>query len=240
MTWKNKVNKLLNCILYLIIGFTLGYFIFGFTNNIEHVVIDTVAIKEERDITPTVEDLKKEELLEKRKEKIIYVDAGHGFDLLEYGTGDIYGSTAEGAFGEAEYTALISKDVEKRLKEEGYTVKTIEDLKLNGVKGNRESFGNKGRYELFMASNCDMMIQMHYDDSEDISLSGGHVIYGDSSFGSRKLAQSIVHNWQIQGLRLNDMYYDTDYVSRREDLTVYNKLSDRPIILVECGFGAKK
>ena len=33
---------------------------------------------------------------------------------------------------------------------------------------------------------------------------------------------------------------DTDYIARRNDLTVYNKVSDRPIILVECGFGAKE
>ena len=235
-----RLNKILNCMLYIIIGLVIGFVLFGPREIIERVTIDTVAIKEKRDITPPVEDLTRQNLLDKRAEKIIYVDAGHGFDLIEYGYSGEYGSTTEGAVGEAEYAALITEDVIKRLEEDGYTVMRIEDLWYNGKRGNRKSFGNSGRYNLFMHSDCDMMIQMHYDDAEDISLSGGHVIYGENSFGSRKLAEGIIHNWKLQGLRLNEQYVESDYVSRRQDLTVYSTVSDRPIILVECGFGARE
>ena len=142
--------------------------------------------------------------------------------------------------GEADYAALLATLLEERLELEGYQVKSIEDLWYDGKKGSRELFGNSGRYNLFINSDCSMMIQIHYDDSDNLSLSGGHIIYGSTSYGSKDLAECIIHNWKIEGLRLNEQYVDTDYIARRNDLTVYNKVSDRPIILVECGFGAKE
>ena len=237
---KNKIKEILISLGYILLGFVIGFLVFGPREIIETVIIDTVELKETREVTPSVMDLTRNDLLNARRSKLIYVDAGHGFDLETHGYTGEKGSTTEGEIGEAEYAALLSEDLIKRLEEEGYTVKRIEDLWLKGERGDRESFGNKGRYDLFVNSKCDMMIQIHYDDSEDLSLSGGHVIYGDKSFGSKKLAEGVIHNWKIQGLRLNNQYENTDYISERTDLTVYSKVSNKPIILVECGFGARE
>lgn len=223
----------------ILLGLLIGYLV-GKRKVVEEVTIDNIAIKENRAPEYDISKMEKEEILEERSNKIIYVDAGHGYNIEKYGRTGEYGGTTEGAKGEADYAALLATLLEERLELEGYQVKSIEDLWYDGKKGSRELFGNSGRYNLFINSDCSMMIQIHYDDSDNLSLSGGHIIYGSTSYGSKDLAECIIHNWKIEGLRLNEQYVDTDYIARRNDLTVYNKVSDRPIILVECGFGAKE
>lgn len=229
-------RKYIYCIL---LGILIGYLV-GKRKVVEEVIIDNIAIKENRETEYDIGEMEKEDILEERSHKIIYVDAGHGYNIEKYGRKGTYGGTTEGANGEADYAALLATLLEERLEIEGYQVKSIEDLLYDGKKGSRELFGNSGRYNLFVNSDCSMMIQIHYDDSDDLSLSGGHIIYGSTSYGSKDLAECIIHNWKIEGLRLNEQYVDTDYIARRNDLTVYNKVSDRPIILVECGFGANE
>lgn len=168
---------------------------------------------------------------------IIYVDAGHGFDVETYDKRWKYGFAEFGAIGEADYVEELSLLLKERLQEEGYKVKLLSDFEIDGVQASREFVGNTGRRDLFKNSNCNVMIQLHYDASDDITCRGGHVIYSPMSVGSEKLARCIIQEFKYNNLRLNSMYDKSDYVSKRDGLAVYNRFINKPLVLVECGYG---
>lgn len=174
----------------------------------------------------------------KRHEKKIYLDAGHGFNLELYGKNNLYGFCTEGAFGEADYAQKIVDQLTIILENNGYQVYHIDDLYLNEVQGNRESFGNCGRKELFKNSDADIMIQIHYDYNENSQYSGGHIIYSDNSKNSYQLAYSIINELIQNQYRLNDCYKNTSYLSDRNELSLYSGSLNKPAILIECGFGS--
>ena len=168
--------------------------------------------------------------------KTIYVDAGHGCRYRQGSPGP-YGWTTVGANGEADYAEEIRIQLSDALNAKGYTVKAITDLTYNGVQGSREEFGNKGRVLLMMNNPVDMCIQIHYDDSINVSSTGGHIIYGSTSQGSMKLAQGIATAFAAHNIRINSNY-PGGISDRAGNLAVYSTSTSKPFILVECGFGA--
>lgn len=168
---------------------------------------------------------------------IIYIDAGHGCLNNSYKINKAFGFTSEGAKGEAEYVLSFSEDLIERLKDEDkYTIYDIGDISLRGVSGSRELFGNSARIDGFIKSDADIMIQIHYDDSNDKTLSGGHIIMNSTMGDSEILARLIVEEMRENELRINDEYYE-DGLSNRWDLTLLSRRTKKIVLLIELGYG---
>ena len=143
---------------------------------------------------------------------------------------------ALGAEGEAAYTSAFTKYyIQSSSHIKGMNVKSISDLSLKGVQGSNALFGNSGRSQLFNASDCDIMIQFHYDKVTEESTNGGHVIYSNNSKDSIILAFCIATAMKANGCRMND-YYPLN-ISERHELSSYNKALNKPLVLIELGMG---
>lgn len=231
------IRKILEIIVYISLGIAFGLFITLATTKPDNTVYtyDLVINNVSENNVEVVE----EEVNSVSLKPIIYVDAGHGFDIDMYGKNWKYGFAEYGAVGESRYVQELALLLRERLEQEGYTVKFLSDFYVYEGKASRDFIGNTGRRDLFSASNCDMMIQLHYDASDDITSRGGHIIYSPKSLGSELLASCIVDEFKVRKLRLNEMYKETNYISKRDNLSVYNKLTYKPLILVECGYGCE-
>ncbi len=169
----------------------------------------------------------------------IYVDAGHGCDFNSSGGENPYGFTSEGAEGEALYAGgfcnhlINSFNYTDRYEAAGISAFTLPD----GTQGDRGLFGNTGRRDLFINSDCDIMIQIHYDCSSDPNDTGGHVIYSHNSKDSAFLARCIAGKMEENGLRLLNRI--DGHVSERHELSIYQQPTSKPIILIEVGFGTQ-
>jgi len=172
----------------------------------------------------------------KAKTFSIYADAGHGCLYQTAQTKGPLGFAAVGASGEAAYTSAFTQYYIQATNMAGTAkVKAISDLKLNGVQGSNLTFGNTGRTKLFNASNCDAMIQFHYDKVTTDSTGGAHVIYSNNSANSIMLAYCIATAMKSAGCRMND-YYPMN-ISERHELSTYSVPTSKPIVLIELGMG---
>ena len=169
----------------------------------------------------------------------IYVDAGHGCKYTSSESENPYGFTSTGAEGEALYAGgfanhlINSFNHTDRYEAVGISALTHPD----GTVGDREIFGNSGRRELFVASDYDIMIQIHYDFSQKPEDTGGHVIWSKNSKDSGILAYKIAKAMEDNGLRLCERV--ENHISERNELTIYQEYTDKPIILIEVGFGTE-
>lgn len=169
----------------------------------------------------------------------IYVDAGHGCLYNSSSDENPYGFTTKGAAGEALYVGgfanhlINSFNYTDRYKAVGISALSLPD----GTVGDRELFGNSGRRELFMASDYDIMIQIHYDASDNPYDTGAHVVYSVTSKDSAFLARCIARKMAENGIRMNARY--DGGVSERHELSLYQEPTTKPMILIEVGFGKK-
>ncbi len=167
----------------------------------------------------------------------IYVDAGHGCAYQSSGEAGPYGFTSCGANGEALYVGGFSNHLINSFNHtDRYEAAGISALSLpDGTVGDRELFGNTGRRDLFMYSDYDIMMQIHYDYSGDSHDTGGHIIWSHNSKDSGVLARCIANRMEENGLRLLDRV--DDHISERHELSIYQEPTNKPIILIEVGFG---
>ena len=174
------------------------------------------------------------------KKPSIYIDAGHGCRINGIDLNATFGWTTEGAVGEADYTKMFSAKLIDALKSQtDYDIYEIDDMELYGIKGSRELFGNSARRDSFNESDCDILIQIHYDDDTSKTISGGHIIYNSNIKNSYLLSKCILEKMEKYKCRINYDYYENG-LSDRNDIAMlsYNK-GEKPIILLELGFGAK-
>lgn len=237
----NKHFSIIEKIVYMLVGASLALWVSYFISNKD---VETCIVEPDDSIEFCSIDVVDNEIEETQIELnhslyTVYVDAGHGFDTKTYDKSWKYGFAEFGAVGEADYVFGLSNLLVDELKKQGYNVKTLSDFEIDGKKASREFVGNSGRRDLFIDSDCNIMIQLHYDASDDITCRGGHVIYSPMSLGSECLAYSIVRQFQLDNLRLNERYAETDYISKRDNLSVYNKFIEKPLVLVECGYGCE-
>lgn len=174
------------------------------------------------------------------KDKIkIYVDAGHGCEYTSSSNSNPYGFASTGANGEALYVGGFSNHLinsfnhTKRYEALGISALSLPD----GTVGDRAAFGNSGRRELYINSDCDVMLQIHYDYSEDPADTGAHVIYSANSKNSAILARCIARKMEENGLRMLDRI--DGHTSERHELSIYQEPTDKPIVLIEVGFGTE-
>ena len=240
MNLNDKYYNILERIVCILVGFALGMY-FAVLSNMSVYEDNKVDLTStiNRDLSLDKVDIEVNNNKSRQSKYVIYVDAGHGFDINEYNRDWKYGFCEYGAIGESEYVEDLAHILKERLEVEGYVVKLLSDFEIEGQKASREFVGNTGRRDLFKNSNCNVMIQLHYDASDDITCRGGHIIYSPMSLGSKSLAECIVKEFKNNNLRLNEMYKDTNYISKRDGLSIYNKLIEKPIILVECGYGCE-
>lgn len=171
-----------------------------------------------------------------KKNFTVYADAGHGCLYQTASTKGPLGFAAIGANGEAAYTqAFTQYYIQATNLGKDMKVKGISDLSLNGIQGSNLTFGNTGRSQLFAASNCDIMVQFHYDKVTAESTGGAHVIYSNNSANSMILAYCIATSMKAAGCRMND-YYPLN-ISERHELSSYIKPLNKPLVLIELGMG---
>ena len=167
----------------------------------------------------------------------VYVDAGHGCKYTSSSDENPYGFTETGAEGEALYVGGFANHLINSFNHtDRYVAAGISALTHpDGTKGDRELFGNSGRRELFVNSDFDIMIQVHYDASHNAGDTGGHIIWSQNSKDSGILAFKIAKAMEDNGLRLNSRV--DNHISERSELSIYQEYTAKPIILIEVGFG---
>jgi N-acetylmuramoyl-L-alanine amidase len=148
----------------------------------------------------------------------VVVDAGHGgFD-----------PGAEGANGACE--AKLNLEIAKRLKSElesrGAQVLMTRETDEDGLGANQQD-SLKERRRIIQEHDPDMVVSIHMNSFGDPNVSGPLVLFAPGSETGKEFADTVQQ-------ALNEKL-GTDGTARSQDLVVV-KSTDKPSILVECGF----
>ncbi len=146
------------------------------------------------------------------KKMVIAIDAGHGGN--NSGTDGIKRKTSE-----KEYTLLYAKSLEKNLKKLG--VKKVIMTRTTDT-----SFDNKDRFLFLQQQNPDFLISLHFNSSENESVSGVSTYY--KHIGFRPLSQAILK--RMLELKINEFGNVGNF-----NFTL-NQPTDFPNVLLEIAF----
>ena len=146
------------------------------------------------------------------KKMVIAIDAGHGGN--NSGTDGIKRKTSE-----KEYTLLYAKSLEKNLKKLG--VKKVIMTRTTDT-----SFDNKDRILFLQQQNPDFLISLHFNSSENESVSGVSTYY--KHIGFRPLSQAILK--RMLELKINEFGNVGNF-----NFTL-NQQTDFPNLLLEIAF----
>ena len=146
------------------------------------------------------------------KKMVIAIDAGHGGN--NSGTDGIKRKTSE-----KEYTLLYAKSLEKNLKKLG--VKKVIMTRTTDT-----SFDNKDRILFLQQQNPDFLISLHFNSSENESVSGVSTYY--KHIGFRPLSQAILK--RMLELKINEFGNVGNF-----NFTL-NQPTDFPNVLLEIAF----
>lgn len=157
----------------------------------------------------------------------IVLDAGHGgVDLGVVGKNS--------GTPEAEINLIIVKNLEKRLKENNFTVTlTREDEQgLYGTKTPGFKLRDmKERKRIIEEAHPDLVVSIHCNKFPRSDVRGAQVFYEPTSAKSSTLAKTIQNNLNI----LNREYVGRPYECHSGDYYIL-KCSPYPSVIVECGF----
>lgn len=171
-------------------------------------------------------------------QRIVFIDAGHG---CSYNDQDNPGPNGWAAIGngdgitEAVFTEQLQRVLCRKLRENGYTVRTLGSYGVT-----RAEYGNSGRGRVFNVSDASIMIQLHWDGNENRSVHGYSILlcHGsnnrDAYLTEGYLGKCIRNHYS--GLTGIDEF-STYFYAVRTDLGLSN-IVNKPTILIETGFGS--
>lgn len=177
------------------------------------------------------------------KRAMVLVDPGHNCRYTASGTNSPvskkgpYGWATSGTGGEQEFTSDMANRIAQKLIDEGFQVCRVEDFSYDGTQCTVSEWGNEGRRDLFRCSEADLMIQIHYDGiaSIDPIYHGGHVIYYDVAY--RGVASSIAGRMAQTSVGITPANQNANGDGTRLSTRELIRTSEKPLLLIECGFG---
>lgn len=156
------------------------------------------------------------------KDKIIYIDPGHG----GIDPGAIYKNIKE-----SEINLQISKQLKEQLEISGATVYLTRigdyDLSENNARNHKRN-DLTARARIINESMCDMYISIHLNSDQSSTWNGAQIFYTNKNEKNKKIAQIMQKNFKE---KLKSKRKEKNI----EDMYLFEKI-DRPGILVEAGF----
>lgn len=159
------------------------------------------------------------------KIKIIAIDPGHG--------GSDPGKVGDTGACEKDINLAIGKILKQKLEEEGFLVCMTRDKDVDLYTGNAKNKKLeilKERCRIIEESNADIAVCIHQNSFERSIVKGAQVFYYKESEDGRQLAVTIQKS-------LKDILDNSNDRAAKDNSTYYMlKKSQRPTVIVECGF----